>query len=86
MTLRAHAAAAAGAEEQEKALLVFTDLWKSMRRLVRFGDGRIWSRALLQVRTSLTVYIVCVVSQKGGSPTRLISALILVQLANLPSR
>jgi hypothetical protein len=50
VTLRAHAAAATSAEEKEKALLVFTDLWRAMRRLHRFGEGKIWPAASLQAR------------------------------------
>lgn len=48
VTLRAHAAAATSAEEKEKALLVFTDLWRAMRRLHRFGEGKIWPAAALR--------------------------------------
>jgi hypothetical protein len=52
VTLRAHAAAATIADEKEKALLIFTDLWRAMRRLHRFGEGKIWPAAPLQAALS----------------------------------
>ena len=52
VTLRAHAAAADTADEKEKALLSFTDLWSAMRRLITFGEGKIWASVPLYAALS----------------------------------